>query len=111
MTVLIILLVLGLMGALIFILPQVSVEWANLILDNPITDKVWDIYWNTSLLNILISFANVTYAVKGFYLMYKEKMSTPKCIIGYLIYAIISLGAIVVHCITFEYVFSAMISG
>lgn len=113
MSVLIILLALGLIGTLIFRLPGLGVEWARLILGNSITGKVRTIYWDCypSLMNILIAFANVVYAVKGVYLIYKEKMSTSKGIIGYLIYTIISLGAIVVHCITFDYAFSAMIAG
>ena len=113
MAVLIFLLALGLIGTLIFWLPSVSVEWANLIINNPITCEIRHMYWNClpSLISIPISLANVIYTIMGLRSMYKTKTLTHKRIIGYLIYVIVSLGAIVVNCITFDYVFSCMIAG
>ena len=112
-TILISLLALGLIGTLIFWLPSVSVEWASLIIDNSITCEIRHMHWSCipSLISIPISLANVICAIKVLCLMYKEKISKPKCIIGYLIYTLISLGAVVIHCITFDYVFSCMIAG
>ncbi len=113
MAILISLLALGLIGTLIFRLPDVSVEWARLIINNPITREIRYMYWDClpSLISIPISFANGICAIKGLHSMYKEKTSTSKRIIGYLVYALISLCAVVIHCITFDYVFSAMIAG
>lgn len=103
----------SLVWALIFILPIVSVEAAGMVLSSQIIYELEHIYWSgiPSLVSIPISFANGIYAIKGLHSIYKEKTSTQKRIIGYLIYMIISLGTVIIHCITFDYVFSSMISG
>ena len=113
MAILIFLLALSLIGILIFWLPKTSVDMAKLISSNPLTLTVRHIHWAPYpyLLSIPIAFANVICAVKCLYSMYKEKTSTPKCIIGYLIYMIISLGALVIHWLTFVFVIECIIAG
>ncbi len=113
MVVLISLLALGLIGTFIFKLPDVNVTMSRLIHSNPITDTVEDIYWRPPIYLIIIpiAFANVVYAAKVLRSMYKEKTSTHKCIIGYWIYMIISLGALVIHWLTFVYVIKCVLAG
>ena len=113
MATLIFLLAISLIVVLIFLLPEVSVEWARLIIDNPITREICHIFWSfiPSLICIPIAFANIVCAVKGLRLVYKEKTSTFKRLIGYWIYAIISSGALVVHWLTFVYVVECAIAG
>lgn len=105
--------VLMLIGTMLYWLPFKSVEWAEIIYNNPITDALVEFYFDglASLISIIIAFAVIICAIKGLYSMYKEKTSTSKRIISYLIYAIISLGALVIHCITFVYVFNCKIAG
>ena len=111
MAILIFLSVANLIGILIFRLPEVSVEWARLIYDNPITNKVYYAYWNINfyLISIPIIFANFLCAAKGLRLVYKEKTSAHKRIIGYWIYTIISSGVLAIHCYTFYYVVKCII--
>ena len=113
MAILIFLLAISLIGVLVFWLPDISVEWARLIYDNPITREICHMFWSfiPSLICIPIAFANVICAVKGLRLVYKEKTSTSKRLIGYWIYAIISSGALVVHWLTFVYVVECTIAG
>ena len=111
MAVLIFLLVISLTGVLIFWLPDISVNISRLVLNNPIIDEVWHIYWNINsyVISIPVVLANVVFAVKGLRSMYKEKTSTHKRIIGYWIYTIISSGVLVIHCYTFYYVVKCII--
>lgn len=113
MDILISLLAISLIGVLIFWLLFVNVNIARLISSNPITLIVLFLYWKppTYLIIIPIAFANVVCAVKGLRSIYKEKASTSKRIIGYWIYTIISLGAVVIHCITFVFVIGGVIAG
>ena len=113
MAILIFLLALSLIGILIFWLPKTSVDMAKLISSNPLTLTVRRIHWDPYpyLISIPIAFANVICAIKGLYSIYKERTSTPKRIIGYLIYMIISLGALVIHWLTFVFVIECIIAG
>ena len=113
MVILIFLLAISLIGVLLFWLPDISINISRLVLNNPIIDEVRHIYWNINfyLIIIPIAFANVICAIKGLRLVYKEKTSTSKRLIGYWIYAIISSGALVVHWLTFVYVVECAIAG
>ena len=113
MAVLIFLLAISLTGVLIFWLPDISVNISRRIHSNSITATMEDIYDNINsyVISIPITFANVICAVKGLRLVYKEKTSASKRLIGYWIYAIISSGALVVHWLTFVYVVECTIAG
>ena len=113
MAILIFLLAISLIGVLLFWLPDISINISRLVLNNPIIDEVWHIYWNINsyVISIPVVFANVICAIKGLRLVYKEKTSAHKRIIGYWIYTIISSGALVVHWLTFVYVVECTIAG
>lgn len=111
--VLVSLLTVSLIWNLIFKLPSVSVEISRLIHSNPITDMLENIYWDgiPSLISIPISFTNLIYAIVRSHSVFKSKPSSKKRFIGYLIYAVVSLGALIIHCITFDYIFGALVAG
>lgn len=113
MAVLIFLLAMSLIWNLIFQLPSVSTEIAKLIYSNTITHTLVNIYWDglPSLISIPVSFANIIYAIMALHSVYKSKIPNKKSFIGYLIYATISLGALVIHCMTFYYIFSCLVAG
>ena len=106
-------LLLNLIWALIFWLPLVSKDIGKLIWNNPMLSTLWLTHNNffVQVACFLISFANLFYAIAALRSMYKLKTSTSKHIISYLIYAIISLCAIVIHCITFYRIFMWVIAG
>ena len=107
------LLLLNLIWALIFWLPLVSKDIGKLIWNNPMLSTLWLIHndFFVQVACFLISFANLFYAIAALRSMYKLETSTSKRIISYLIYAIISLCAIVIHCITFWRIFMWVIAG
>ena len=113
MAILIFLLAASLIGVLVFWLPNVNANVSRRIHSNSITAMMEDIYENINsyVISIPITFANVICAVKGLRLVYKEKTSASKRLIGYWIYAIISSGALVVHWLTFVYVVECTIAG
>ena len=107
------LLLLNLIWALIFWLPLVSKDIGKLIWNNPMLSTLWLIHndFFVQVACFLISFANLFYAIAALRSMYKLKTSTSKHFISYLIYAIISLCAIIIHCITFWCIFMWVIAG
>ncbi|MDE6710776.1 MAG: hypothetical protein K2J76_09845 [Oscillospiraceae bacterium] len=109
--ILISLMALSLICLLIFWLPFVSVEWARLIYDNPITDTLCDIYNKFSLVCTPIAFFNAAYAIMWLEAMYKSKSATPKRLTKYWAYLAVSLGALVLHWISFREIFSWVIAG
>lgn len=111
--ILIFLMALSLICLLILWLPFVSVEWARLIYDTPITATLAHFYDNffTPLVCTLISFFNAAYAIMWLEAMHKSKSTTPKCMTKYWIYLAVSLGALVLHWISFREIFSWLIAG
>ena len=107
------LLLLNLIWALIFWLPLVSKDIGKLIWNNPILSTLWLIHndFFAQVACFLISFANLFCAIAALRSMYKLKTSTSKHFISYLIYAIISSCAIIIHCITFWRIFMWVIAG
>lgn len=110
---LIFLLAISLIWNLIFILPSINAEISRLIRSNPITYELRHMYWSCfpSLISIFVSFINAVYAIIGLFKQYKSKITSKKCFVGYLIYVIISLGALIIHCITHNYVFRCLVAG
>lgn len=103
----------GLIWNLIFWLHEADTGISRLIHGNPITDKLWLIYLDIglpSLLSIPISFVNAAYTIMWLEAMHKSKSTTPKRLIKCLIYLAVSLGALVIHWITFHYIFSSIIA-
>ena len=111
MAILIFLLAVSSIGVLTIWLRKISVDISILVSSNPITHKLWFIYWNINsyVISIPVVFANVICAIKGLRLVYKEKTSAHKRIIGYWIYTIISSCILVIHCYTFYYVVKCII--
>lgn len=104
-TVLIFWLSAGLILNLMFWLGSISAEFKELIISNPITLKLMQIYIFASLLCALISYINAVYAVMGLREFYNLRASMPKRFCGYWIYSIVSLTAFVLHCIAFVIIF------
>lgn len=98
---------------LIFVLTSVSSEVSRAIHSNPITNMIEDSYDNflTPQICILVSFVNLCYAIAGLYSIYKSQESIKKQMAGYWIYAVCSLSALIIHCISFNHVFSGLIAG
>ena len=92
---------------------DVYTEISILILGNPITNTIEDFYYDffTPLVCTLISFFNAAYAIMWLETMHKSKSTTPKRLTKYWIYLAVSLGALVLHWISFREIFSWIVAG
>ena len=112
-TILISLLAVGVIWNLFFLLPIINSELSRFINSKFIMDMIADSYDNflSPQVCILVSFVNLWYAVVELYSEYKVQKSSVKRFVGYWIYAIGSVAALVIHCISFNYVFSCLVAG
>lgn len=102
---------------LIFWLPNVSAEVAKFIYGNPITHTLTTAYddFFASLICVVFSFGNLVFASLVLFEKYQLKKyqsenSDPKLTV-YWVYTYISIGALVIHCISFHYIFQTYVSG
>ena len=108
--ILISLLAISIVWSLIFHLSYTGSEILWAITSNPILRELRHIYWSCfpSLISVIVAFANVIYSGMELHSSYKAQgtKKTPS-----VIYLIISLGALLLHLITHDYVFSALVAG
>ena len=112
MIILNVLLFISLIWTLIFKLPSVNADFSRFIHSNPILDTIENAYWNGGfLIPFPISIANVIYSIMCLHSTYKSQRPNYKQTVEYLTYTIISLFALVIHCITFNYIIECIIAG
>lgn len=105
-----------LIWALIFWIPEIGTGAARLIYGNPLTHTLSSAYddFRSTLLCVLFSFANLVYAGLALFDTAQAKKYQPERaednLTAYWVYTFVSLGALVIHCFGFHYVFSMLIA-
>ena len=91
----------------------ISADVARIIFSNPITYSMQRFYDNflSSQICIFISFINLCYAIMGLHKNYKSQETSKKLLVTYYVYAIISFIVLVIHCISFYYIFGHLVAG
>ena len=94
-------------------MPSVSAEVSRIIHSNPITNFMQHLYDNflAPQICILVSFINLCYAFIKLQKNYKSHKTTKKMLCIYCAYAIISLAALVIHCISFHCILGSLLAG
>lgn len=113
--VLVSLLAAGMTWSLIFWLPDVSVALARMIQGNPVTNALTSAYYDffTSLLCAVFSFFSLIFAGLDLFEMYVKRRTGEA--VGKLtmnwVWTFVSLGALVVHGLSFRYIFLMYAAG
>lgn len=106
-----------LIWALNFWIPEIGAGAAQLIYGNPLTHTLSSAYddFFPTLLCVLFSFANLVCAGLTLFDTSQAKKYQPERandkLTVYWVYIFVSLGALVIHCLGFRYVFAALIAG
>lgn len=100
---------------LIFWLPDVSVEVAQFIYGNPITHTLTTAYddFFVPLICVMLSFGNLVFALLILFGKHQSKKfqseKSDEKLMVYWVYTFISLGALVIHCIGFHFIFQTYV--
>lgn len=115
--ILIFLLSASLIWSMIFWLPDVGAAAAQFIYGNSVTHALTSAYddFFTPLICTFFSFANVVFAVcvllKKHHVKKYPSAEAVETLTLYWVYTFVSAAALIVHCLSFIYIFSCLIAG
>lgn len=76
-----------------------------------VTIAIWRVYWDVypAWISVIAAFLNVLCAYTGIQLTYRTREIKKRVFINCIIYEVISLAVMVVHCITSCYIFESVV--
>lgn len=98
---------------------SISVIWALIfwlteirILNNSITDILWSIYWDVypAWISVLVAVFNLLFAIIKIKSINKTRITDKNPFRTYLSYLILSIAALVINCITSNYILGCVIT-